>query len=65
MAQAGGFQVLDASEPAGRTQWLALWDAWPLREVFAHPGYAELFTRADERAICVTWDGPRGEPCSP
>lgn len=52
------FRVLDASTADGRASWLALWSAWPEREVMAHPDYARLFARPGDRAVAVATGGP-------
>ena len=40
-----GFRVLASEDSGDRALWLTLWNAWPRREVFAHPAYVELFAR--------------------
>jgi hypothetical protein len=52
--------VLDAAVPEQRTQWLAVWDASPHRDVVAHPAYAELFARAEDRTVCACQTRPDG-----
>lgn len=47
------FLLLDAAVPDQRARWLALWQAWPHRDVVAHPGYVQLFARPDDRAVCA------------
>jgi CelD/BcsL family acetyltransferase involved in cellulose biosynthesis len=47
------FTVLDASREADRNQWLDLWNDWPDREVFAHPGWVDLFRGEEDHSICV------------
>jgi hypothetical protein len=50
------FQVLDGSVDADAAEWVQLWEAWPEREVFAHPAYLALF--ADEGATrCAVYRG--------
>src|SRR6266508_3300359 len=46
-------RVLDASVPGELSAWLALWERWPGREVFAHPEYVRLFARPGDRAVCA------------
>lgn len=52
--------VLDASIPEERAAWLALWERWPAREVFAHPDYVRLFARAGDRAVCAAGEDGGG-----
>jgi hypothetical protein len=47
------FRVLDASTSDGLRAWRELWDAWPGREVMAHPDYARLFARPEDRVVCA------------
>jgi len=47
------FAVLDVADPAGRTEWLRRWLAWPAREPMAHPAYVALFARPGDRAVCL------------
>lgn len=48
-----GLRVLDAAAAADRADWLRRWNAWPGREVSAHPTYAELFARPVDRVLCA------------
>ena len=53
-------RVLDARDAADRRAWLAAWQAWPAREVFAHPGYVTLSATDGARplaALLETADG--------
>jgi hypothetical protein len=54
------FMLLDAAVPEQRVLWLNLWRAWPQRDVAAHPGYAPLFARPQDRAICACQMGTEG-----
>ncbi|HEY4262418.1 MAG TPA: GNAT family N-acetyltransferase [Schlesneria sp.] len=47
------FKVLDRNKAAERTEWLALWNAWPEREVFAHPDYPALFAKPGDQILCA------------
>jgi hypothetical protein len=47
------FLLLDAAVPEQKAQWLSLWHMWPARDVVAHPGYAELFARPEDRVVCA------------
>jgi hypothetical protein len=58
--QEGRFRLLDAAEPEACAQWLAMWHAWPGREVFAHPGYAGLFSPRPDHVLCAAWNSPVG-----
>ncbi|MEP6618912.1 MAG: hypothetical protein ABJE47_06345, partial [bacterium] len=62
MADAAGvFRVLDAAVPDERREWVALWDRWPAREVFAHPSYVELDASADTTHVrAATYVSPDG-----
>lgn len=46
--------LLDASQPADRAAWLALWTRWPTRDVMAHPDYVRLFARPGDRILAAT-----------
>lgn len=54
------FRVHDAAEPEGLSAWLAAWDSWPEREVWAHPEYARLFARPGDRVVCASGEDPGG-----
>jgi hypothetical protein len=47
------YQLLDAERPADLARWRTLWEAWPRREVMAHPDYVRLFARPGDRAVCA------------
>jgi len=47
-------RVLDAELLEDRAAWLELWDEWPDREIMAHPDYARLFARPQDRVLAVT-----------
>jgi CelD/BcsL family acetyltransferase involved in cellulose biosynthesis len=47
------FEVLTADDP----RWLELWQAWPEREVHAHPEYVRLYEEGGARALCAVADG--------
>lgn len=48
-------EILDASVPDERERWLATWNDWATREVFAHPSYVSLFSEGGDRALCALW----------
>ncbi len=48
------FRILDAALLEDRATWLELWDEWPEREIMAHPDYARLFARPQDRVLAVT-----------
>ncbi len=54
------FQVLDGGNPADRKTWVALWELWQGREVFAHPAYVSLFAGPDVRVCCAAFSAGRG-----
>lgn len=54
------FAVLDAAEPNQLAAWIALWEQWPGREVFAHPHYARLFAKNSERTLAAVCKGENG-----
>lgn len=56
---AADVSILDAKRPADRQRWLDAWQAWPAREVFAHPSYVSLYAGADARARCALLASPR------
>lgn len=45
--------IWDARVRADRDAWIALYDAWPDREVFAHPAYVALFATPTERPLAA------------
>lgn len=47
-------RFLDNSVPAEAAEWRARWQAWPGREVFAHPAYVRLFAGPQDRCVCAT-----------
>ena len=53
-------RVLDATDAADRAAWLAAWQAWPAREVFAHPGYVALYATDGARPLCALLATPGG-----
>lgn len=53
-------RFLDSAAPAELAEWLARWQAWPGREVFAHPAYVRLFARPEDRVVCAALSGTRG-----
>lgn len=38
-------------------RWLSAWEAWPEREVHAHPEYVRLYEQDGTRALCTVADG--------
>jgi hypothetical protein len=54
------FRVLDAGTSGGVRAWMDLWRAWPGREVMAHPEYARLFARPQDRVVCVVGEDEGG-----
>ena len=54
------FMLLDAAIPEQRAQWIDLWRTWPHRDMVAHPGYAQLFARPEDRTICACQIGTGG-----
>jgi hypothetical protein len=51
---------LDEAIPGQREQWCQYWQAWPEREVFAHPDYLRLFAQPRDRVMCATLDSAGG-----
>jgi hypothetical protein len=49
----GVFEIFDYESESARQKWLRMWNAWPGREVFAHPEYVRLFARPDDYVICA------------
>jgi hypothetical protein len=56
----GTFQILDAAVPAQAVQWIALWQTWPQREVYAHPYYVRLSLEPHQRALCAILESAAG-----
>lgn len=48
------FDVWSASRSDERAAWVQAWTNWPMREVFAHPTYCELFCQESDIALCAT-----------
>lgn len=48
------FRILRSQVLSERADWLALWDACPRREVFAHPAYLDLHVAEGEAALAAT-----------
>jgi CelD/BcsL family acetyltransferase involved in cellulose biosynthesis len=47
-------KIFDAAVPEERQAWLRVWESWPQREVFAHPGYVTLYSdEGASRACCA------------
>ena len=53
-------QFFDNAVPAQFADWLAHWQAWPGREVFAHPAYVRLFAKPDDRVVCAALSTANG-----
>jgi len=47
------FLLLDASVPDQRHCWEHLWRGWPKKDIVAHPAYAQLFARNQDRVVCA------------
>jgi hypothetical protein len=54
------FRILDAGVAEGRQAWLDLWQAWPEREVMAHPDYVGLFAGPEDLILAATARTARG-----
>lgn len=54
------FRILDAGSEGGRAEWLALWRAWPDKEIVTRPEYAELFARPGDRVVCAVGEEDGG-----
>jgi hypothetical protein len=54
-----------STEPGDVERWLERWQAWPGREVYAHPGYLRLYEDDRSRALCVAWTGAAGSVLYP
>lgn len=54
----GVFEIWAADNADERAAWLELWKSWPDREVFAHPGYGELFAGEHDRFLCASYVVP-------
>jgi hypothetical protein len=50
------FVIFDAAVAQEREQWLDLWHRWPDHEVWAHPGYTQVFSRPSDRVLCACLD---------
>lgn len=47
------FEILRADHPTEHIRWLKTWEAWPAREVFAHPSYVGLFGKGRDVAAAA------------
>ncbi len=54
------FRILDAGTEDGRRRWLSLWSARSGREVMAHPDFAGLFARPEDRVVCAAGEDAGG-----
>lgn len=54
------FILLDAAVTEQRAQWMTLWQSWPQHDIVAHPGYAPLFARPQDRTVCACQVGEDG-----
>jgi len=54
------FEILDADVPLDRASWIHLWEAWPNREVMAHPEFVRLFAGRGQRVLAATARGAQG-----
>ncbi len=59
------FRVFSLEDPQGLSDWIRLWESWPQREVFAHPGYVEIFSQDEGRPLCACWEGEEGRVLYP
>ncbi len=49
-------RIWNGAEPVEAAEWIAAWQDWPEREVFAHPSYVQLYTEAGQsHALCAVW----------
>jgi hypothetical protein len=54
------FAVLDAAVSLDRATWIHLWEAWPHREVMAHPDFVRLFAREGQQVLAAAACGEKG-----
>ncbi len=54
------FKILDAALSEQLTTWIKLWQAWPNREISAHPEYVRLFARSCDRVLCAALNSDQG-----
>lgn len=64
-SEAPSFAVLNAHAPAERARWLDAWQAWPDREVHAHPAFLEAFAAPGHRVCCALFQHPDGRVLLP
>ena len=57
---AGTFKVLRTDSESHLCEWLRLWNAWPQREVQAHPRYLMLYEDAKAKGACAVLTGDMG-----
>jgi hypothetical protein len=50
---AGSFEILGYESGITRQKWLEMWNAWPGREVFAHPEYVKLLAGPGDCVVCA------------
>jgi hypothetical protein len=53
-------RFLRADVSKERSEWLALWAGWSGREIMAHPAYARLFARPEDRVVGAVAKAARG-----
>ena len=55
--QQASFQIWNAADFKDTEKWLALWESWPQREVYAHPNYVKLYADGKKsQALCAFWE---------
>lgn len=51
------FQIWNAADLKDTEKWVASWESWPQREVYAHPNYVKLYTDGKKsQAFCAFWE---------
>lgn len=60
------FHILNYAVPDEKRIWADVWNAWPMREVHAHPGYVGLYADGKKcHALCAFFESPGGRVLYP
>jgi len=60
-----GFQIWNANIKCDYKNWLSFWESWPKREIFYHPGYANLYSNIKSQPLCAVYFSEYGNVIYP